>query len=168
VKVDIYMPIFIGDYLRDTTDLTTEEHGAYFLILMSMWTAGGSLPERKLAAVARVPSDRWNGVWETLSRFFTIRDGQATQGRLSDELSRAESMREKARQNGLKGGRPTTQDKPDGKPRNNLSVNPSVNRPGNPDHNPGETSSDPRSHHQERARGFLIVPTNRCGPRSSG
>jgi len=153
VKVDIYMPIFIGDYLRDTTDLTTEEHGAYFLILMSMWTSGGSLPERKLGAVARVPADRWPGVWETLSRFFEVSDGRVTQGRLAEELSNAAAKREQARENGLRGGRPTTQSKPDGKPDNNQPVNQPVNPTVNPGHNPQKTSSpspspsesDPRS-----------------------
>lgn len=105
-KVDIHMPIFIGDYLRDTGDLTTEEHGAYFLLLMAMWTARGSLPLARLYLFAKVPAERWDGVWATLERFFDVEDGRVGQRRLSRELDAAVKRVESARENGRLGGRP--------------------------------------------------------------
>lgn len=105
-KVDVFMPLFVGDYLADTTDLTTEEHGAYFLLLMNLWKRGGRLPcdPPRLARMAGLSPERWEAVWMTIGRFFDLEDGHLSQARVMRELDRAKARKEAASENGRKSG----------------------------------------------------------------
>ena len=90
MKVDTYMPIVIGDYLKDTMHLACSEHGAYLLLLFHYWTSG-PLPDddRKLAAIARCERSAWPEIREVIAPFFSIADGVWTHKRVEQELLRA-------------------------------------------------------------------------------
>lgn len=99
-KVDVFMPMFGGDYLKDTTDLSTEEHGAYWLLLLNAWNRGGRLPndQEKLARMAGLLHEpaRWKRVWSTIRRFWTVDGDEIFQGRQVRELARAVEQQEAA------------------------------------------------------------------------
>ncbi len=48
-----FMKFYVGDYLGDTQHLSCEEHGAYLLLLMTMWNAGGAHDFANLAVACR-------------------------------------------------------------------------------------------------------------------
>lgn len=134
MKTDIWMPIYIGDYLKDTRHLTTEEHGAYILILMELWNKGGSLKKQFLPRIAPVDGDFFRDLWPAISEFFDENgEGIIEQKRLSQELESSVKRRMAAAENGRKGGRPKTQQEPIGLPIDNPDHNPGAK--------PGETSS---------------------------
>jgi len=92
------LPFFPDAYHRDTTHLTTEEHGAYFLLLMAAWgTPDCSLPndERRLAALAKLPLPKWRKLAPTILEFWTIDKGRITQRRLRKEWSYVHEVRSK-------------------------------------------------------------------------
>lgn len=70
-----YMPLYVADYLADTTHLTCEEHGAYSLLLMHMHQQGGSLSadDKTLAFLAKVTPKQWSPMRETVLEFFTCK-----------------------------------------------------------------------------------------------
>ena len=144
-KVDIWMPIYIGDYLADTMRLTTEQHGAFFLLLMEHWKSG-PLPDDddELAAITRLPRAQWIKHRRKLARFFVIEGGTWRQKRLEREFEAAQSRREAAKEAGKKGGRPRkteTPEKPTGKPTGKPMGKPTGEPDGNLSGNPQETSS---------------------------
>ena len=83
------LPLWTDAYLGDTSHLTTIEHGAYLLILIAMWRAGGALPndDKRLARTARLTPGQWGRVKESIWEFFTVSSDSITQGRLTDELN---------------------------------------------------------------------------------
>lgn len=101
-----YMPLWVGDFLTKTISLDTRETGAYMLLLMAMWTNGGSLPEdhKKLQRIARAGRE-WPKVWAGIERFFTIENGVITQSRLTEEYTKATAKVEVRRQSGALGGK---------------------------------------------------------------
>lgn len=65
-----YMQLYIADYLADTMHLSTEEHGAYLLLMFNYWQTGRPIPKKRLAKIARLPADKWSEIAATLSEFF--------------------------------------------------------------------------------------------------
>ena len=101
-----FMQLYIADYLADTQHLTTEQNGAYLLLLMTMWRSGGSLPndEKKLARIARVSLKRWHMIADEVMEFFDVDGDVITQKRLVEELQKAVSKSEKRKTSGRLGG----------------------------------------------------------------
>lgn len=102
-----FMPLYVGDYLADTTHLTCTEHGAYMLLLMSMWRNGGSLPsdDKSLARHARCTKGQWDRMRPVLIGFFTVTDDAITHGRLSVELTKHSDAVERQRERSSNGGK---------------------------------------------------------------
>ncbi|MEB0325779.1 DUF1376 domain-containing protein [Citrobacter portucalensis] len=65
-----YMQLYIADYLADTMHLSTEEHGAYLLLMFNYWQTGRAIPKTRLAKIARVSDSRWVELQAVLNEFF--------------------------------------------------------------------------------------------------
>lgn len=102
-----FMPLYVGDYLADTTHLTCTEHGAYILLLMAMWRAGGSLPDdpSKLARFARCTTGQWARMSATILDFFEQEDGRIVHRRLAREMTKHGVAVERQRQLSSNGGK---------------------------------------------------------------
>jgi uncharacterized protein YdaU (DUF1376 family) len=100
-----WMPLYIGDYHRDTGHLTVLEHGAYLLLLMQAWTRKGVLPhdEKRLAALARCSPRQWAECREAVLAFFEKDDEGYRNKRLDRELARASAISEERRKAGATG-----------------------------------------------------------------
>jgi uncharacterized protein YdaU (DUF1376 family) len=83
------MPVYIGDYLADTMHLTTEQHGAYLLLLFHLWRRGTLQDDDVvLAKITGLAQSGWNAIRHVLAEFFQIHDGLWHQGRLERERVR--------------------------------------------------------------------------------
>ena len=105
-KHETWMPLYIGDYLRDTQSLQAEQHGAYLLLIMAAWGYGGRLPAdpEDLAAIARVPFDRWQSHTSAKVLPFFRHDGDSyVHDRVVAELQRARTNVEQKSKAGAAG-----------------------------------------------------------------
>lgn len=98
-RSDTWMPLYVGDYLRDTGHLTTTEHGAYMLLIMQAWTRGGALPgdEERLRLLSRLDPREWKASRDTLMEFFTLVDGAYRNKRVDHEIANTASITEQRR-----------------------------------------------------------------------
>lgn len=95
-----YLPLATDAYLADTTHLSTEEHGAYLLMLMAAWRASECrLPDNDayLARVCRCSARAWARIRPVLAPFWHIAGGWWSQKRLSREREYVDGVREKRR-----------------------------------------------------------------------
>jgi uncharacterized protein YdaU (DUF1376 family) len=87
-KPDEWMPLHVRRYLGDTTHLSRDQHGAYFLLLMAYWMRGTPLPDNDemLAAICKATKAEWKKLRPIISEFFQIGDGVWVQKRAEEEL----------------------------------------------------------------------------------
>ncbi len=103
-RTDAWMPFYVGDYLSATGRLTTEQHGAYLLILLDYWKNGPPPnDDAVLAQIARLTPSAWRKSKATLLGFFEERDGLLIQKRVEQERSRAETITEERSKAGKAG-----------------------------------------------------------------
>jgi uncharacterized protein YdaU (DUF1376 family) len=96
-----YMPVAVDAYLAGTRHLTTEEHGAYWLLLLEAWRRPTCcLPDDDvlLARLAGVPADRWEAMKPIVMALWE-RDGRRREWRQKRQISErayvAENRRKK-------------------------------------------------------------------------
>ena len=101
-----FMQLYVADYLGDTRHLTTEQHGAYLLLLMTMWRSDGELPndDRKLARIAGCTGSRWTKIKDDVLAFFDVEGAALTNKRLKLELEKASEKSIKRAEAGTRGG----------------------------------------------------------------
>lgn len=102
-----YYRRYSGDYLRDTSDLTLMEHGAYDLLLDYYYTSETPAPADKQVIYRRLRAmsqEEQRAVDSVLARYFWLEDDGYHQKRVDHEIE----VSKKARANGVNGGRPKT------------------------------------------------------------
>lgn len=101
-RSDTWMPLYIGDYLRDTNRLSTVQHGAYFLLIMDYWVNGPPPDDdEQLAAVTKSSAPEWKKLRQALVRYFQIEDGFWRHKRVDKELAKTTKITEQNRNAGL-------------------------------------------------------------------
>lgn len=107
-RKDVWMPLYVADYLRDTQHLSTVEHGAYLLLIMQAWANGGAIPrdDAQLARITRLTLPQWRKIKATVTAFW-IDHGEAGEiyqhRRIMKEIDRTDAVVEKRRQAGAAG-----------------------------------------------------------------
>lgn len=101
-----FMQLYVSDFIGDTLHLSTEQIGAYMLLLMAMWNAGGKLPndDAKLARVVRMSVKKWNAIKDDLLAFFDVGAVEISHNRLTKELQKSERKSQSRADAGAKGG----------------------------------------------------------------
>lgn len=101
-----FLPLYTGDYLRDTRHLTPLKHGVYLLLLFHCWDHQGPLPldEQECAGIANCRSaDEVEALRYVLDRFFVRMDDGWYNSRLQREVERANAISIKRKSAGAKG-----------------------------------------------------------------
>jgi uncharacterized protein YdaU (DUF1376 family) len=96
-KYNVWMPLYVADYIADTMHLTTEQHGAYLLLLMSAWKCDGKLPNdpAQLQQIARMTPQQWARSERVLQGFFFVTEDFWLHNRVRKELDRAKDKVDK-------------------------------------------------------------------------
>ncbi|NMZ06242.1 DUF1376 domain-containing protein [Pseudomonas proteolytica] len=89
-----YMQLYVADYLADTMHLTTEEHGAYLLLIFNYWQTGKPIPVPRLARITRLSNERWTDVERSLGEFFNERDNEWVHDRIERDLEAVRATQE--------------------------------------------------------------------------
>lgn len=89
-KTDIWVPIYIGDYLNATTHLTPLHHGAYFKLILFYWKHRGikRCNDHCCRIVGAHTKAERQAVTDILDEFFIVSGSHYRHNRLDKELER--------------------------------------------------------------------------------
>lgn len=95
-EASAWMPFYIGDYLGDTQRLTTEQHGAYLLLILDYWRNGPAPDDDAvIQQITKLDSKGWKRCRPAISRLFRIVDGEWRHKRIDAELVKAKANAER-------------------------------------------------------------------------
>jgi uncharacterized protein YdaU (DUF1376 family) len=126
-RPDTWMPVYWGDYARDTGHLNAAGHGAYLMLIKHYWCTGAPIidDDDELWRVACCDSKKeWLVLKPKVLRFFERQDGVLRHKRIDKEIASATaavSAKSKAGKKGAEtrwqkdGGAVAEPPKPDGK-----------------------------------------------------
>ena len=183
-KADTWMPLYVGEYLADTTHLNTEQHGAYCLMLMAAWKRGGKLPndDQQLASITKMSAAKWRANRHVLAEFFLIDGASLSHKRVTEEREKAQSISDKKAVTGKAGATKRWQrdGESDGKPMANAMANPMANASQtdaptrvfspSPSHVPTELNqeADASLSPDDRRPALELVGVSECPPADAG
>ena len=102
------MPIDVKAFLasKRVMLMTTEEIGAYFLLLAHMWNEGGSLPldDNELAQLTKTGA-RWNTIRHRVLKSFCVRNEKIYNRKLGRERARVRKLYKIRADAGSRGGK---------------------------------------------------------------
>lgn len=96
---DIWMPIYWGDYAKDTGHLSAAQHGAYLMLIKHYWVTRSALPddETQLWRIACCDSlAHWRKISGIVLAFFDRQGGLLGHKRIEAELAKSSDRRTKA------------------------------------------------------------------------
>ncbi|MEI9428721.1 YdaU family protein [Mesorhizobium sp. Cs1299R1N3] len=101
-----FMQLYVSQFLGDTNMLNCEQSGSYLLLLLTMWNAGGSLPDddTKLARASRLSLKKWRAIRPEIMAYMNVEGGVITNRRLTEELQKVVARSELRASAGAKGG----------------------------------------------------------------
>ncbi|MBC8386219.1 MAG: YdaU family protein, partial [Gammaproteobacteria bacterium] len=104
--VDIWMPVFVGDFLKKTGHLSAEEVGAYQRLQLHYWSHGSPLPDddKRLARITGQSVEEWLGIREIIAGFFNIHGCSWHDHNLEVERKKAASNKSKRIDSAKKAG----------------------------------------------------------------
>jgi uncharacterized protein YdaU (DUF1376 family) len=171
-RPDTWMPLYWGDYLRDTGHLSTAEHGGYLLLIGHCWTSGGMLPtdDERLRRIARCSPLEWRKGRDTILSFFRLVDGVYRHKRVDIELARSAEISEMRSKAGIEGNAKRWQK--DRKPIANRSQIGSQNDPNHShSHRKRDDATASSATHEasdERSHANGLEPSHRDSPAKAG
>lgn len=94
-----YMKLYVGDYLGDTQHLSCLEHGAYILLIMAYWQAGGPLKNDVtiIRRITKTSLKEYKNMYENVLKMFDLRDGMLVHNRIEKEIAKREQVSTAAR-----------------------------------------------------------------------
>lgn len=159
-RPDTWMPLYIADYLADTTELTTFQHGAFLLLLFTYWRNGKALPDNDaaLAQIARCSLREWRANRAPIAQKFDVASGIWWSKRLEEELAKAKAHFDAKTKAGAEGARRRWQK--DSRPIAEASVRQSQTDAPSPSHSPNGEDYIPEAASPKTRKQKKQIPTD--------